>query len=315
MEDYPKTLTELENRFSNENACKDYLFKLRWPDGFRCPRCNSEEYWKMDTGAFWCKKCNYKASVIAGTIFEGTHKPLRLWFRVIWLVTSQKYGASAKGLQRMLGIGSYRTAWLWLHKLRRAMVRPGRDKIAGIVEVDEIFIGGEKHDGKRGRGSSGKSLVLVAVEKNEKRLGRLRLLRIKDASAVTLENAIETSIAEGSTIRTDAWNGYNGIERIGFKREIIKKDATVGENLLPGCNLVASLLKRWLNGTLQGAVSHEHLDYYLDEYTFRFNRRTSNSRGKLFFRLLEHAMVTDVTTYKQIKKGVRGVKKEEIYNF
>lgn len=314
MEDYPKTLSELEKRFSDEESCKGYLFQLRWPSGFQCPRCNSEEYWKMNTGALWCKKCNYKASVIAGTIFEGTHKPLSLWFRVIWLVTSQKYGASAKGLQRMLGIGSYRTAWLWLHKLRRAMVRPGRDNISGVVEVDEMFIGGEKHDGKRGRGSSGKSLVLVAIEKKEKKMGRLRLSRIKDASALTLESAIEKSVAKGSIIKTDAWNGYNGIDKIGYIREIIRKDANVGENLLPGCNLVASLLKRWLDGTLQGAVAHEHLDYYLDEYTFRFNRRTSNSRGKLFFRLLEHAMITDVSTYGQIKKGIRGLKSEK-YNF
>jgi len=314
MEDYPKTLTELEKRFSAECSCKDYLFQLRWPDGFICPRCNSDQYWKMNTGVFWCKKCNYKSSVIAGTIFEGTHKPLSLWFRVIWLVTSQKYGASAKGLQRMLGIGSYRTVWLWLHKLRRAMVRPGRDKLSGIVEVDEIFIGGEKHDGKRGRGASGKSLILVAVEKNEKKLGRLRLVRVKDASASILEGAIKMSVAKGSKIRTDAWNGYSRLKGIGFKHEIIKKSANIGENLLPGCNLVSSLLKRWLNGTLQGAVSHEHLDYYLDEYTFRFNRRTSNSRGKLFFRLLEYAMVTEVSTYDQIKQGVRGLKSEK-HNF
>ncbi len=313
MEDYPKTLSELEKRFSDEESCKEYLFQLRWPNEFKCPRCNFEEYWKMNTGAFWCKNCNYKASVIAGTIFEGTHKPLSLWFRVIWLVTSQKYGASAKGLQRMLGIGSYRTAWLWLHKLRRAMVRPDRDSISGVVEVDEIFIGGERHGGKRGRGSRGKSLVLVAIEKKEKKLGRLRLSRIKDASALTLESAIEKSVAKGSIIKTDAWNGYNGIDKIGYIREIIRKDTNVGENLLPGCNLVASLLKRWLDGTLQGAVAHEHLDYYLDEYTFRFNRRTSNSRGKLFFRLLEHAMVTDVSTYSQIKKGIRGLKSEK-YN-
>ena len=314
MEDYPKTLMELDKRFFAEDSCRDYLYQLRWPEGFICPRCGNAKFWKMDAGIYWCKDCSYKASVIAGTIFESTHKPLSLWFKVIWLVTSQKYGASAKGLQRMLGIGSYRTAWLWLHKLRRAMVRPGRDKLSGIVEVDEIFIGGEKHDGKRGRGASGKALVFLAIEKNEKKLGRLRLVKINDASALSLEKAIRECIEDGSTIKTDGWGGYNQLGKIGYKHDIVRKEAVVGSNLLPGCNLVASLLKRWLTGTLQGAVAHGHLEYYLDEYTFRFNRRTSKSRGKLFYRLLENAMVTQASTYNQIKKGIRG-RKPVTFNF
>ncbi len=313
MEDYPKTLTDLEKRFNSEDACRAYLYKLRWPYGFSCPRCGHSDFWKMDTGHYWCKACSYKASVIAGTIFEGTHKPLTLWFKVIWLVTSQKYGASAKGLQRMLGIGSYRTVWLWLHKLRRAMVRPGRERLSGIVEVDETFIGGEKHTGKRGRGADGKALVFVAIEKREKVLGRLRLARINNASAQSLEKAIKDNIEDGSIIITDAWKGYGRLKQIGYKHTIVGKESVIGENLLPGCNLVASLLKRWLNGTLQGAVAHTHLEYYLDEYTFRFNRRTSRSRGKLFYRLLENAMVIKASTYNQVKKGIRG-RKPAIYN-
>jgi len=309
LEDYPKTLSELDQKFSTEEACRAYLFKIRWPNGFFCPKCDNTEFWKMSTGLFRCKNCSYKASIISGTIFEGTHKPLSIWFKVIWLVTSQKYGASAKGLQRMLGIGSYKTAWLWLHKLRRAMIRPCREKLSGTVEVDEVFIGGENHTGKRGRGAGGKVLVLLLIEKKGKKLGRLRLAKIKDASSKSLEKAIQDNVLKGSAVVTDAWNGYTKLKKIGYKHDIARKDSIIGDNLLPGCNLVASLLKRWLGGTLQGAVAHSHLDYYLDEYTFRFNRRTSKSRGKLFYRLFENAMVTNVSTYDQIKKGIRGRKR------
>jgi len=314
MEDYPKTLNELEKRFSTETDCRSYLFFLRWPNGFICPRCGHNKAWEMKDGIFWCMSCSYKASITSGTIFERTRKPLKDWFRVIWWITSQKYGASAKGLQRMLGIGSYETAWTWLHKLRRAMVRQGRDRLAGEIEVDETFIGGEKHGGKRGRGAIGKTLVLIAAQREGKKLGRIRLRCIPNASAETLERGILDAIEPGSVIRTDGWLGYNRLEDLGYTHKIIKTDAVVGDNLLPACNMVTSLLKRWLGGTLQGAVSHEHLDYYLDEYTFRFNRRTSRYRGKLFYRLLQQAVITDGVTYNEIKRGIRGPK-PVTYNF
>lgn len=311
MEDYPRTSDELEKRFGTDKACRAYLFNLRWPEGFICPHCGCNKSWEMKNGFFWCAGCNRRTSVSSGTIFEGTHKPLSMWFRVIWLVCSQKYGASAKGLQRMLGIGSYKTAWMWLHKLRRAMVRPGRDRLSGIIEVDETYIGGEKQGGKRGRGAPGKSLVVIAVQKKGRKLGRIRLQRVPDASAISLEKAVTDAAEPGSEIITDGWNGYNQLKEIGYEHLVIRKDASVGDNLLPACNLITSLLKRWLDGTLQGAVSHEHLDYYLDEYTFRFNRRTSQYRGKLFYRLLQHAVVTEATIYDSIKKGVRGRKKTQ----
>jgi transposase-like protein len=310
MEDYPKTLSELERRFSTEKACREYLYQLRWPNGYRCPRCGHEKSWSLSDGLLGCASCGYKTSITAGTIFERTRKPLVLWFRVIWWVTSQKNGASAKGLQRALGFGSYETSWTWLHKLRRAMVRPNRDRLAGTVEVDETYIGGEK-PGKRGRGAAGKTLVAIAVELNGKRLGRIRLRRIADASAKSLKENILYAAEPGSHIRTDGWSGYAGLDSIGYGHTIVRSQGEIGENLLPACHRVASLLKRWLMGTHQGAVSHEHLDYYLDEYTFRFNRRTSRHRGKLFFRLLENAMVTPVKTYDQITLGIRGPKPKE----
>jgi transposase-like protein len=188
-----------------------------------------------------------------------------------------------------LGLGSYRTAWNLLHKLRRAMVRPGHERLQGIIEVDEIFIGGPR-PGKRGRGAQGKVLVVVAAQQAAKGIGRIRLTRVADASARSLEPAITAAIEAGSQVRTDDWRGYGGLDRLGYRRQIIRTSAEVGENLLPLANRVASLLKRWLLGTHQGAVSVAHLDYYLDEYTFRFNRRTSGSRGLLFLRLMQQAV-------------------------
>lgn len=305
MEDYPKTLSEFEDRFSSEEACRDYLYQLRWPNGFRCPRCGHEKAWPVGTVVFQCASCDYQISVIAGTIFHGTHKPLTLWFRTIWWVTGQKNGASALGLKRILGLGSYRTAWAWLHKLRRAMVTPGRDRLAGIIEVDESYIGGEK-PGKRGRGAAGKALVVIAAEVKGPRIGRIRLRYVPDASAASLEGAVQEAAEQGSVIRTDGWSGYSQLNCLGYAHEIVRKDAAVGENLLPSCHRVASLLKRWLIGTHQGAVSHEHLDYYLGEFTFRFNRRTSNHRGKLFFRLLQNAVAVEPVTFRQLVRNVRG---------
>ena len=292
MMEYPKTVLEWRNQFHDEAACRDYLVKLRWPQGFVCPRCQSVDAWQTARGLFFCRHCQYQASVTAGTLFADTNLPLRLWFEAIWHVTNQKYGASALGLQRLLGLGSYHTAWNWLHKLRRAMVRPGRDRLTGLVEVDETYIGGPR-TGKRGRGAAGKSLVLVMAQETEQGLGRIRLARVADASAASLEAALARSIEPGSRVRTDDWKGYRGLTALGYQHLVVRSEAVVGENLLPLANRVTSLLKRWLLGTHQGAVRPTHLDYYLDEFTFRFNRRTSRSRGLLFYRLLEQAAAVE----------------------
>ena len=310
MEDYPKTLSELESRFATSKACGEYLVSLRWPDGFRCPRCRSAKAWAVSERLFECAGCHHQSSVTAGTIFNRSRIPLTVWFRAIWWITSQKNGASALGLKRILGLGSYETAWTCLHKLRRAMVRPGRDRLSGVVEVDETYIGG-KRSGKRGRGAEGKTLVIIAAQQDGKRIGRIRLCQVPDASGERLEGAIQKAVEPGSVIRTDGWQGYNGMEALGYTREIIRENAVVGDSLLPLCHRVASLLKRWLAGTHQGSVSHEHLDYYLDEYTFRFNRRTSQYRGKLFYRLLEQAVVTSPSTYETMALHIRGRKRKK----
>jgi len=214
-----------------------------------------------------------------------------LWFEAIWHITSQKYGANALGLQRVLSLGSYNTAWKWLHRLRRAMVRSGREKLSGVVEIDETYIGGERH-GKRGRGADNKALVIIAVEDKAKHIdgkgiGRIRLKCIADASAQSIIGFITANVESGSLIRTDGWSGYGPLQEYGYDHIV------VGAKDLDIAHLVASLLKRWLLGTYQGAVNPYHLDYYLDEYTFRFNRRTSASRGKLFYRLGQQAVVTN----------------------
>lgn len=202
MEDYPRTLKELESRFSTEEDCRSYLFSLRWENGFRCPRCGHGTAWPTEKGIYMCAECNYQVSVTSGTIFHGTRSPLQTWFRAIWWVVSQKNGASALGLQRVLGLGSYETAWTWLHKLRRAMVRPGRDSLAGRIEVDETYLGGSEED-VRGRETFKKALVVVAAQEDGNGIGRIRMKRIVDASAQSLHPFIENSITTGSTVHTD----------------------------------------------------------------------------------------------------------------
>ena len=248
-----------------------------------------------------CSQCGFQISVTAGTIFEGTRKPLRLWFRAIWYVTNQKNGVSALGLQRVLGLGSYKTAWTWLHKLRIAMVRPGRDRLCGEVEVDETYIGG-KRSGKRGRGADNKALVVIGIEFKDGRRGRVRLRYVPDASADSLIGFIKESVSPGSLVSTDGWSGYKPLISQGYKHNVLRPgDGVIGENLVPNVHLVASLLKRWLIGTHQGAPQASHLDYYLDEFTFRFNRRTSRSRGMLFYRLLQQAVQVEPVTRRDIK--------------
>lgn len=304
-EDYPKDLMEFEARFSTEAACRQFLMHLRWPDGFVCPRCQAKGAWSANRERLVCSACRYQASATAGTIFQDTRKPLRLWFRAMWYVTSQKNGASAMGLQRVLGLGGYLTAWTWLHKLRRAMVRPGRDRLTGRIEVDETYVGGASK-GPRGRGSEGKALVVIAAQENGKGIGRIRMARIADASASSLRGFIEQAIRPGAQLHTDGWEGYAGLDSLGYGHEVTvlrgrgKQAAT---EMMPRVHLVASLLKRWLMGTHQGSFGVQHLDFYLDEFTFRFNRRTSRSRGKLFFRLLEQAVAIGPSPYKNMVGG------------
>lgn len=296
------TFDEFVKRFLSEEQCRDYLFQLRWADGFVCPKCGGNQCWEVGNVLFECSDCGHQTSVIAGTIFQDTRKPLRNWFTAIWWVTTQKYGASAEGLQQVLGLKSYETAWTWLHKIRKAMVVANRAKLSGTVEIDECYIGGKAEGGKVGRGSENKTLVAVATELNGKKLGRIRLKTIRDASAESLIPFITDNVEQGSKIITDDWRGFTGVEAKGYTREIHKQSTAAGEDeMLPHVHLVISLLKRWLLGTHQGAVEPKYLQAYLDEYVFRFNRRTSAKRGLLFYRLLENAMNIEPSTLDDIK--------------
>lgn len=301
--DYPRTLQEFDEWFSTEKACTDYLWRLRWPEGFICPICHGRKGWQMGTGLIRCAACQYKISVIAGTIFQGTRKPLRLWFQAMWYVTSQKFGGNALGLKRVLGLGSYQTAWSWLHKMRRAMVRPGRERLSGNIEVDETLVGGVERGGKRGRGAGRKSVVVIAIEVHEpKGFGRVRMQRIPDASGNSLIPFVCNSVTPGSTVLTDSWRGYNELHQDGYihKRVNLSDSDDPSHVVMPGVHRISSLLKRWILGTHQGSVSDKHLDYYLDEYTFRFNRRSSRARGLLFYRLLQQAVLVTPVTYREI---------------
>jgi transposase-like protein len=304
--DYPRTIQEFDEWFATEDNCARYLMRIRWPKVFRCPKCSSEEVWLTARSLLHCKQCHRQTSVTAGTLFEGTRKPLRVWFQAMWCVTNQKFGVSALGLKRELGMGSYQTAWTWMHKLRRAMVRPGRDKLSGQVEVDETYIG-EGEEGVCGRQTETKAIVAIAIEVHSpKGFGRVRLRQVADTTRLSLIRFVKDVVAEGSVVATDGWTGYTGLSVLGYNhvRRVQSDSGDPAHVVLPGPHRIASLLKRWLLGTHQGAIRYEHLDYYLDEYTFRFNRRSSKARGLLFYRLVEQAVQIKPVTYRRIVGGV-----------
>ena len=256
----------------------------------------------MARGLWLCTGCRRQVSVSAGTIFQDTHLPMTTWFRAMWNITSQKNGMSALGLQRVLGLGSYRSAWLMLHKLRQAMIRPGREKLRGEVEVDETYWGSAESGGLTGRKTLDKALIIVAAEADGRGVGRIRMALIPDFNRETLHRFIGESIEPGSTVCTDGLNSYRELKGFNHDRKV-QNLRRGGDALLPRVHLVVSLLKRWMLGTLQGSASHKHLDDYLNEFVFRFNRRKSASRGKLFYRLAQQAVNVDPMTYDMITKS------------
>ena len=304
--DYPGTFQDFDKWFSSENDCLEYIAKLRWPQGFVCPGCGekSEKPSLMGRGLFLCRKCKRQTSITAGTLFHRSHKPLRTWFLAIWFVTSQKHGASALGLKRVLGLGSYNTAWTWLHKLRHGMVRPGRDRLIGDVEIDETYVGG-KGTKVRGRGARRKTIVAIAAEVRGRGPGRIRMAKIPDLSAPSLRHFVRNNVQRGAKLRTDAWSGYKGIEVMGYEHIVnnISDSGDPAHVVMPRVHRVASLFDRWWLGTHQGAIRPAHLEYYLDEFTFRFNRRKSKARGLLFYRLMEQAVDCRPVTRKMIIGG------------
>ena len=261
---FPKTVFEFQKQFSIEEECLKFLIQSRWPDGFICPRCgNTSYYWIATRNLLQCKKCGYQVSVIAGTVMHRSKMPLTIWFQAAYLVTTHTPGISATQLQRQLGLRNYETAFAMLHKLRAGMTRVGRTKLSGIVEADETYIGGRKV-GPTGRGALGKVIVAGAVDIRGKYANRVRLRVIPDASSATLTSFVKMNIEEGSEVRTDDWPSYSRLASLGYKHSVVAD--------LPHIHRVFSNLKTWLLGTHHG-VSPQHTQAYLNEYTFRFNRR------------------------------------------
>lgn len=304
--DYPENWDQFIDWFHNDQLCRNYIYKIRWPNGFICPRCHVKETpYKLKNNTLKCAICRKETSITSGTIFNKTRTSLTDWFGAIWYITNQKNGVSALGVHRLLGFGSYQTSWTLLHKLRTAMVNPERDKLSGLVEVDETFIGGVVPRKKsKNHSSKSKSIVLVAVELLEpKGFGRVRFRHVSAANKENISQFILDVVKPGSVIYSDGSPVYNCVNENGFAHH---KTVHLGSDIaahttMPGVHRVASLLKRWLLGAYQGAIQEKQLEYYLDEYAFRFNRRKSKSRGLLFYRLLEQAVITTPITYNEIK--------------
>ncbi len=303
--DYPRTYRDFVKMFPDEEACATYLEQLRWPRGFTCPTCDTMATpWRQSRGRLVCAACRHQASVTAGTILDKTRTPLSTWFEAAWHVTTAKNGLSAKTLERTLGT-TYRVAWAMLQRYRVAMVRTEREQLSGEVEVDEAYVGGVEHGGRRGRGTC-KCVVVIAVElRHPKGFGRVRMRHVSDVSGASLLPFVCHAVAPGTVVFTDGWGGYNGLTRHGYERQkiVVSSSGDPAHVSLPGVHRVASLLKRWILGTHQGAVTDDHLQSYLEEFTFRFNRRSSRSRGLVFRRLLEQAVVTGPVTESDVTRG------------
>lgn len=306
--DYPTTWVQFLDWFHSEQACREYLEKLRWADGLICPKCGvASQVERISRGRLICPACRHQATVTAGTIFDKTRTELRVWFAAIWYITNQKHGVSALGLQRVLGLGSYETAWAMLHRLRRAMIRPGREFLHGEVEVDETYLA--LTDRKApisavGRQSNTtKALVVIAVEiLQPKGFGRIRIRKIANGDYEHVMPFIKESVRPGTIIHSDGSAAYRKLDDVGYghRRTVHLGSDTPAHESMPGVHRVAALLQRWMMGTHHGAVQPSQLDYYLDEFVFRFNRRTSRSRGLLFYRLLQQTVMTTPVTYGKI---------------
>jgi len=291
--------------FPNDETCVAYLEQLRWSNGFVCPACGTTAApWRQTRGRLVCPACRHQAAVTAGTILDKTRTALTTWFEAAWHVTTAKNGLSAKTLERTLGT-SYRVAWTMLQRYRVAMVRSEREQLSGDVELDETLVGGVEHGGKPGRGAR-KCIVVIAVEvRQPKGFGRVRMRYVPDASGASLLPFVCDAVAQGATVLTDGWGGYNDLPKHGYTRQktVLSSSGDPAHVVMPGVHRVASLLKRWLLGTHQGSVAPGHLQSYLEEFTFRFNRRTARSRGLVFRRLLEQAIVTRPVTEADVAHG------------
>ena len=301
MDDLPRSLPAFEARFPDDDACARWLAARRWPDGFHCPACGHDKSWELgrERLILQCARCERQVSVTAGTVMHRSHLPLRIWFLAAWLMATHKNGISARQLWLQLGLGSSKTAWLLCAKLRRAMVAPGREPLAGLVEVDETTIPFRTKDEpavvKPGRSDEGKLLVAGAVEIKGTAPGRARLAVIEDYSAATLGGFVAASVATGSTVVSDGWSGYARLKDVKHDTKIVGLMAA--HVVLPWVHRVFANAKRWALGVYHG-LRAKHLQRYLDEFVFRFNRRRTPAAA--FPRLLGLSLTLQPATYKML---------------
>jgi len=305
--DYPNTYREFVKMFPDNIACANFIKRLRWPKGFTCPKCETlSETWNESRNRLECTNCHHQTYLTAGTIFEKTRTPLITWFEAAWHLTTAKNGMSAKTLESTIGV-SYRTAWMILQRFRVAMVNSERKQLTGIIEIDESLVGGVGIGGKRGRGSN-KSIVVIAIEiLQPKGFGRVRMRYVPNASSNSLLTFVHDVVAPGSELHTDGWSSYIKLSESesGYTHKVTVQSSSddPAHVSMPGVHRIASLLKRWILGTHQGSIANEHLQAYLEEFTFRFNRRKSRSRGLVFRRLLEQSVITGAITEKDVTHG------------
>lgn len=287
---FPKTLTEFEERFASEEACRKYLAECRWNGQPVCNRCTGARLWRTRDGALYeCADCGHQTSLTSGTLFHGTRKPLKIWFRAIWEVCVHKHGISAADLQRILGLGSYETAWAWLHKIRRATVRENREKLDGCTQADETFVGGKGAE---------KEIVVIAAQEH----GRVRLIHAPGNHGECIKHVVDGEIGQQTAVKTDGHGGYNQKtlgERAHSAKVQTKKERQENDHLQL-CHWTAANLKRWLLGTHHGAVRAKHLQSYLDEYSFRYNRRKTKGVGRLVARCIENMLAQPPVTMRQL---------------
>lgn len=295
--DFPKTATEFEARFATEEDCRAYWIEARWGGKPTCARCQSARVWTIREGTtFECADCGHQTSLTSGTVLEKTRKPLKMWFRAVFEISTRRTGISAMDLMRIMGFGSYKTAWSWLHKLRAAMVRSDDSEPLGpFVQVDEALVGG--------RGGPNKELVLVAAEAN----GRVRLAHAENNDTATLKRFADAQIAPDAAIVTDGHAGYNS-ESLGERSHEAKvqtKAERRESDAVQSCHWTISLLKRWLLGTHAGAVTPKHLQAYLDEYVFRHNRRKTNGVGRIAARVIAQLVARPTLTMRSLIDDTR----------
>lgn len=301
MSDFPRSLIAFQRRFPDEAACATYLASLRWPAGFRCPACGHDRAWRLETKpwTYECRHCRRQTSVRAGTIMHGSKLPLQVWFWAAYLMATHSNGISALQLQRQLRLGSYKSAWLLSAKLRRAMADPDRNVLTGLVEIDETTIpqrtGRDPVAGRAGRSREGRMAVIGAVEIVGDGPGRIRLAPIADFSAESLHAFIAANVASGATVKTDGWAAYPGAPKVTHDPHVVGNMAA--HVVLPWTHRVFANLKRWALGVYHG-LREKHLQDYLDEFVFRFNRR--RARHAAFQALLGIATLVKPMTYKML---------------